>query len=170
MNRCANYCECGDHAFTPVTRGYVALVSPEDAYLFDAYTWHTQMCTPRYPVPVRKISGGKTFLLGAEVLGVTPPFQVDHINHDATDNRRGNLRPADKYQNSWNRRSPKHSRQPAKGVEISGASYRARITVFGKRIHLGTYPTVALAASAYDEAARQYFGEFACVNQPEKAS
>lgn len=32
-------CECGDHAWAPISKGYVVLVSPEDAHLLEK-KWH----------------------------------------------------------------------------------------------------------------------------------
>lgn len=33
-------CECGDHAWARLTRGYVTMVQPEDAWLLQQTSWH----------------------------------------------------------------------------------------------------------------------------------
>lgn len=48
-----------------------------------------------------------------------------------------------------------------KGVNSIGKRWRARITVLGLRIDLGSYDTPEEAHAAYCAAARTYFGEFA---------
>lgn len=55
-----------------------------------------------------------------------------------------------------------------KGVtQEKGASrYRAVIIKNYKKFSLGFYDTAEEAALAYDEAARKFHGEFACVNFP----
>lgn len=93
--------------------------------------------------------------------------QVDHINQDKTDNRLQNLRLAEVYENLWNR-GPQANKQFSsyKGVtcvrdrhgEI--AYVIARISVNGKRIYLGTFPTEQEAYAAYCAAAALYHDEF----------
>jgi hypothetical protein len=36
-------CHCGDHAFAPLTRGYVTLVDSDDADLLAAYCWEAKV-------------------------------------------------------------------------------------------------------------------------------
>ena len=52
-----------------------------------------------------------------------------------------------------------------RGVSRSSPGrWRARIALDGKRVSLGSYKTPEEAARAYDEAAREYYGEFAMTN------
>ena len=89
---------------------------------------------------------------------------VDHRNGNPLDNRRSNLRVCTQKQNMRNRKKAKHSKQPYKGVAWDGWSWRARITVNGRRYNLGSYATAIEAARAYDFTARRLFGEFARTN------
>ena len=91
---------------------------------------------------------------------------VDHINGDKTDNRRENLRLANKSQNGANRSKQKGCSSEYKGVYKPTKKWRATIMVNGKRIHLGYFIDEMDAASAYDEAAMEHFGDFAKLNFP----
>lgn len=90
---------------------------------------------------------------------------VDHINGNGLDNRRENLRLVTHQQNSFNQKHHGGSSK-FKGVSIdrSSGSWRAYITVDGKRKHLGRHGTELDAAKAYDMAAKEFFGEYAKLN------
>jgi len=101
-------------------------------------------------------------------------FLVDHINGDKLDNRRENLRLATKADNEANkrkRRTQGGSGSPTsryKGVtrikDGRKKRWRATITYQKKQIKLGTYYTEREAAEAYNEAAKEYYKEFALLN------
>lgn len=90
---------------------------------------------------------------------------VDHINGNGLDNRRENLRLVTHQQNSFNQKHHGGSSK-FKGVSIDriSGSWRAYITVDGKRKHLGRHGTELDAAKAYDMAAKEFFGEYAKLN------
>ena len=48
--------------------------------------------------------------------------------------------------------------------------WRAKITIFGVRRHIGRFDDEVEAAQAYDEAALENFGEFARLNFPRSAT
>jgi hypothetical protein len=54
-----------------------------------------------------------------------------------------------------------------RGVHKTGNRYKARVTVEGKGKHIGVYPTEEEAGRAYDEAAKEIYGDFALLNFPE---
>lgn len=91
--------------------------------------------------------------------GVWPRDQIDHINSDASDNRLVNLRECTNRQNCQNR--SKQNRLGLKGVCSKGRAFIAQISVEGSTRHLGSFRTAEAAHSAYCDAARLYFGEFA---------
>jgi hypothetical protein len=98
-----------------------------------------------------------------------PGMVVDHINHDILDNRKANLRICTHQQNQWNTRpSGRHNKQHGyKGVRLMKGRkcWRARIYLNGKQIHIGCFTTQIEAALAYNECAKKYYGEFACLNE-----
>ncbi len=95
-----------------------------------------------------------------------PPegYEVDHINHDGLDNRRCNLRLATRANNCHNQRSFKGSSK-YKGVWRVGEKWAACIRVDGRSKRLGTFVSEKEAALAYNQAAREHYGEFAKLNE-----
>lgn len=95
--------------------------------------------------------------------GRWPVNMVDHENTDRGDNRWANLREATRSQNMANMRKPPHNSTGYKGVSFEGdrECFRADIRCNGKRYRLGRFATAEQAASAYEKAARDLFGEYA---------
>ena len=80
--------------------------------------------------------------------GVLPTI-IDHINRDRADNHISNLREASHRMNAENMR-PRNRDLPM-GVQRrrNSPNYIARITVAGKTMHLGMYPTPEEAHRVY---------------------
>lgn len=87
--------------------------------------------------------------------------RVDHIDRNAFNNSFSNFRKATASQNSANRESYGNN-SGARGVFFTGKKYKAGIKINGVRIHLGTYKTLEEASNIYKQAAKEFFGEFAC--------
>lgn len=94
---------------------------------------------------------------------------IDHENLDTFDNRRRNLRDADKSTNGANRNAPVNNTSGYKGVHWSRLRnvWISKITVRQVSIHLGCFSDKIKAAYAYDRAALKYFGGYARLNFPE---
>lgn len=95
---------------------------------------------------------------------------VDHWNSDGLDNRRSNLRVATISQNAMNkRRCERPTVSGYKGVawRHDRSCWFARIYLDGKQMYIGRYDTPEAAARAYDQRARELFGEFARLNFPQ---
>lgn len=94
---------------------------------------------------------------------------VDHINHNILDNRKCNLRIVTRQQNNWNSRSNTGTSK-FKGVrrierDNKYISYVSNIVYNKKAIFLGYYSTELEAAYAYNLHVKDYFGEYACLNE-----
>lgn len=102
------------------------------------------------------------------ILGVSPDVLVDHVNGDWLDNRRANLRSATRRENLQNRRKQSALTSSLfKGVTKSSPTrWIAYISLQSGRRLKTSFKSEIDAARQYDDWARQYFGEFACVNFP----
>ena len=92
--------------------------------------------------------------------------EVDHEDKDKSNNTRSNIRPCTHTQNAQNRNIQINNELGYKGVYTKENKYRSIIVLNGKQIYLGTFDDIILAAKAYDNAAKLYFGKFASVNFP----
>lgn len=91
-------------------------------------------------------------------------MQIDHRDNNGLNNNPDNLRLASNTENTRN--ASKRMINPSsklKGVCKHHTGWRARITVDGKTISLGTFATEEIAHEAYVIAARKYFGKFTLV-------
>src|SRR5258705_2712230 len=94
--------------------------------------------------------------------GEWPPNELDHVNRDRSDNRITNLRLATASENQANRGATLRNSSGFKGVTFHKGKqlWMTVIRVHAKRIFLGYCRTAKEAGSAYNKAAREYFGEF----------
>jgi hypothetical protein len=154
-----------------LTRGFVTLVDDSDYERVVAVgPWYPRVRINRYTVyaigwfmgPDGRRIGQllHTFLTGYP--------RTDHRDGNGLNNQRANLRPATQTQNQGNALRPAHNTSGYKGVtwRPDRRCWRAQIKVNDRMRRLGHYGAAEDAARAYDEAAREIFGEFACVNFP----
>jgi HNH endonuclease len=153
----------------PLTKDQVALVDDADFEYLSQYSWRAAWnpnTSSFYAVRGHQIvCMHRELLLG---LKTGRDVQVDHKNHDTLDNRRENLRLVTNSQNMQNKRKRASGSSKYKGVvwRKKKRTWWARINIGGGRnVSLGTYKDETLAARAYDRAAVQHFGEFACTNE-----
>lgn len=92
-------------------------------------------------------------------------FAVDHVNGDKLDNRKSNLRLCKNAENLKNCKLYKSNSSGFKGVAKNGKSkWRAYARDNGVLRHLGNFETKEDAATAYNFAIAEWYGEFAKYN------
>ncbi len=154
----------------PLTRGYSTKVDKEDLYRVSNIAWTAQITikkTGHTRIHAKGYIDGREIRLHRFLLNITDSkVLVDHINGDALDNRKCNLRTASMSENNRNRRTNTKHLTGFKGIHKKGSRWRAIISSSGKSIFLGSFEELESAIRAYDMAAIRYFGEFAYTNFP----
>jgi hypothetical protein len=157
----------GDIALIPLPRGSVSMIDSEDARLVLQYRWSSN--GKRVARAVKKNEEWFTLWLHRVLLDAPDGVLVDHKNGNGLDNRRSNLRLASHAQNQFNAKKSTGFSSSYKGVNWLHklGKWGAKITVNYRQIHLGCFTSEIEAGRAYDDAARRYFGQYACLNFPE---
>ena len=151
-----------------LTQDKYALVDDEDYDFLAGLKWHAVKRGDNYYVQRTIIVKGVTKYIHMHREIMNPPrwMVVDHINGDALDNTRENLRVCTQGQNACNRKSSKNSASKYLGVSWDSEKrrWRAQIRTNSKAKKLGRFKTELEAAIIYNIAARKYHGEFARPN------
>jgi len=146
----------------PLTQGRVAVVDDCDFAYLNQFKWHV---VGRGGIYAARAAKRKLFYMSRDIMRPLPGFEVDHINHDTLDNRRGNLRICTCQQNTFNRHGHYNSTSKYKGVSFETESNRWRVSISDRSI--GRFESEIAAAIAYDKSAREMFGVFAYLNFPD---
>jgi hypothetical protein len=156
--------------------GLVAVVSDDDFDELSKYRWIGLRCRNTiYAGRLFRIPGRKNpvkHLMHRVITGVVLSTQeVDHVDGNALNNQRCNLRVCTHSQNMRNRKINSNSKHQYKGIRHIPKQHKkpwqAYIDVDGRGISLKYHKTPEDAARAYDTAAKIYHGEFARLNVPE---
>lgn len=152
-----------------LSRGKVAIIDEIDADLA-AYKWSAKKKRDRFYAfrTIRK--DGKMFAVHLhqaiyQRMHITDGSgHVDHANNDPLDNRRENLRYATPSQTRANSKIPSDNTSGYKGVVKHGKKWRAQIRADGKNYYLGLFDDPAVAGAIYEQAAIDFFGEYARIS------
>lgn len=156
--------------------GKVALVDDQYYDYLNQWKWHIQKSHGlMYAVRVSTENNERYFILmHRTIMNPIKDMQVDHIDHNGLNNQKANLRICTSQQNTSNRSKNKKG-SPFKGVlyikkKRGGKTYISiisRIRCNGIVYYLGAFKNIEDAAHAYDNKARELFGEYACLNFPQ---
>ncbi len=122
-----------------------------------------QAVCARCPVVVECLRHAVVNREGHGIWGGLPPDQRAAITDVV-----GQLGPQSPAPSAHRQGARPHSTRPFRGVtQTSTGRWRAIITTHGHRMRLGTFNSAEAAARAYDDAARQLWGETAVLNLPD---
>lgn len=152
-----------------LTNGASVQVDDDDYEELSIFKWHACKQGPRcYATRQVSFKGKKSSVrMHRQIMGVSDPKKdVDHINMDGLCNLRSNLRVCTRSQNMMNRSAMRNCKSGLKGVSWCRytSRWRAAIRFGGKQQHIGRFDCKIAAAKAYDEKAKELFGEYARTN------
>ena len=161
----------------PLTQGKIAVVDDDDYEWLSQWKWCVTKVNKGksdlyYAIRATKKEDGKqtTILMHRAILGLSfGESGVDHIDGNSLNNTKANLRLSTQSQNIANGRKRSGSSQ-YKGVNWQKIpqKWRAGIRLQYKSYHLGLFANEIEAAYAYDVKAKEFFGEYANLNFPER--
>ncbi len=148
--------------YIKLTQGYETIVDDEDYEYLNQFKWYFS----RQGYAVRNGKKHSRITLHRVITNCPNNLHVDHINCNKLDNRKCNLRICNQSQNNRNTLKYKNKSSKYKGVsKASPNRWRAQIKLNYKKFHLGYFEIEEDAARAYNEKAKELFGEFANLNE-----
>jgi hypothetical protein len=166
-----------DTRLIPLPQGKFAIVDACDYEWLSRWNWWLLKFPMSYGhlFYAARSAGGRlnkhTILMHREVArraGLPESKEYDHIDRNGLNDSRSNLRPASRTQTRANSTKSKGKSSQYKGVywHKKAGKWMARIGVNRKMRFLGYFTDEVEAARAYDRAALEIYGEFACLNFP----
>ena len=148
----------------PLTRGKFAVVDADDYYRLVRFRWHAVYNSKTFYAA--RIERGKTIKMHRAIMGAPKELVVDHVDRNGLNNRKGNLRLCSTAENSRNTGSNARGSSRYKGVHWHKriGKWAAAIQYDKKVYHVGYFGDEIAAAKAYDEKARELFGEYGFLN------
>ena len=156
----------------PLTKGKLVTVEPKDYEEQTVHKWYAKRGNSRKKQTryyAARSTKGKTVFMHREIMRCPEGMEVDHINGDTLDNRKANLRICTRADNTYNSRS-RIATSLYKGVSFHNLTkkWAAQISYKHKKRHISLFEHQVRAAKAYDDRAKELFGEFAYLNFPKR--
>ena len=151
-----------------LSKGRKAIVDDDDFEKLPQNKWYCS--SYGYAVRTsRETLKRKMYWMHREIMDCPEGFEVDHINGDRLDNRKSNLRICSRDSNCKNLKKPKTNTSGFKGVSFDKrrGKFRAYITINNKQKWLGYFELAKDAALEYNKAAKEFYKEFANLNELE---
>jgi len=173
LNRRLNFADDVPESHIPntklirLTQGKFAIVDEEDYDRVSQYRWFVSIVKDRiYAKRWLKVNGVKTSQFMHRFIMDGCSDQIDHWNRDGLHNYKSNLRNATNAQNQYNKRKTDNTSSKYKGVSFHrrDGKFYVSIAMAGKQYCIGSFTNEIEAAKAYDDKAKELFGEFARLN------
>lgn len=147
-----------------LTQGKYAIVDDEDFEWLNQWKWCAD--NHQFTFYAVRTSEKTKIYMHSFIIKAKDGYEIDHRNNNGLDNQRHNLRVCTHIQNCHNGTSHKDSTSNYKGVSWykNYQNWNAKICHNYKIKNLGYYESEIEAAKAYDEKAKELFGEFAKLN------
>ena len=146
----------------------ITLVDDEDFKWLNKYNWHIRSNIKKYASTCVKINNEwKQKSMHRLIMKEPDGMQIDHIDRNKLNNQKCNLRIVTHSQNNMNKEGRKNSSSKFKGItwDKSRNKWQAQIVINKEYIYLGRFNNEINAAKAYNKAAIELFGEYACLNE-----
>ena len=149
-----------------LTKGLKTTIDDRDVWILEGNKWVASGNTDKERFYAVRGKGKTRVSLHRVLLDAPKGMQVDHIDGDTLNNRRNNLRLCTSQQNTFNSKK-KTSASKYKGVWYNKRlkKWTSRLMINGKNLYFGLFDTEEGAGIAYNEGAREHFGEFARLNK-----
>jgi len=142
--------------------GQIFKIDIEDFDLISTYVWHVDK--NHYVITKHK---GKVYKQHRMVLNLCDEnanIEVDHINHDTLDNRKNELRIANRSENCINRTLSKHNKSGITGIYWCNSANKWAVQISKDKVkhYLGVYADLTEAIAIRKQAEQLYHKEFTC--------
>ena len=146
------------------------IIDDDDYYLVKNHSWSLRPSSNTFYA--KTCINGRTVLMHRLILGLKrgDGREIDHINRNALDNRRCNLRIVSKNEQNQNRSFVKNSLSKYRGVSSGKCScfesFRAALKKDGKNVCEVVFATEDMAALFYDLISYKYNDKYTYLNFP----
>lgn len=137
------------------------LIDKQDYEICKPYVWHINYDKTGYKSVTTKINGRMIKLHRLLLNCLDSKIEIDHINRDSTDNRRSNLRFANRSINNFNKSLQSNNTSGHKGIYKTKNynKWLVQIGCDGKRYYIGSYNTLDEAIQARNNAEYMYYSK-----------